>query len=82
MTISRLISDKNTMNWADISTVPPKIAKLENCIESRREGIKIGKARIERIPMLLFVLEAMALTIVSVDEILVLPKTTAIKYNP
>jgi hypothetical protein len=82
MTISRLISDKKTMYCAAISVVPPKIAKLENCMESRSEGIKIGKARIERIPILLFVFDAIALTIVSVDEILVLPKTTAIKNNP
>ena len=77
MTISRLIRDKKTINWEAISKSPPKIAKLENCMDNKREGIKIGKAKMDNIPILLLVLLAMALTIVRVEEMLVLPNTTA-----
>ena len=65
------------MYCAAISIVAPNIARLENCIESNKEGIKIGKASMESIPILLFVFEAIALTIVRVEDILVLPRTTA-----
>ena len=81
MIISKLINDKKTMNWPAISVVPPLMARLENSIESKMEGMRIGKARMERMPMLLFVLEAIALTIVRVEDRLVLPSITARKNN-
>ena len=79
MIISRLMRDKKTINCPAISAVPPFIARFENWMDKRREGISIGKAKIDRIPMLLFVLEAIALTIVRVEERLVLPSNTARK---
>ena len=67
------------MNWLAISAVPPFIAKFANWIESSNEGIKIGKASMDNMPMLLFVFEAMALTMVRVDDKLILPSNTARK---
>jgi|GEM_PF-5194345 len=79
MIISRLIRDKKTINCPAMSVVPPFIARLENWIDNRMDGIRIGKARMDKMPMLLLVLEAIALTMVRVDDRLVLPKRTARK---
>ena len=59
--INIFIAPSITINSLACSQFPPNIARLVNCKESRSDGNIIGKAKIDRIPILLFVFDAIAL---------------------